>query len=229
MIATLIGAVIVIALAIWVYRDASRRRLAGSDIRPLPWALAVVLFAIVFFPAYLIFRPPPPIAKAGWYPNPDGGATRRYWDGQRWTEHTRPSRHRGKTIALATGSFVVLLAITLIVIGIAVDDQSDNTPTASDVMPSSLASSLRADTPSDSFRWELVTCDQLTDPDYLRQASRYGAAQFTGAAAKSFSDQMIARAVRTALTQACRGARGNYAPMDEATEAAAEKLVGGAG
>ena len=27
---------------------------------------------------------PPP----GWYPDPQGGPGRRYWDGARWTEHT---------------------------------------------------------------------------------------------------------------------------------------------
>ena len=28
------------------------------------------------------------LAPAGWYPNPDGKGGLRYWDGQRWTEHT---------------------------------------------------------------------------------------------------------------------------------------------
>ena len=27
---------------------------------------------------------------AGWYPDPDQPASRRYWDGQQWTEHTVP-------------------------------------------------------------------------------------------------------------------------------------------
>lgn len=27
---------------------------------------------------------PPPNAHAGWYPDPDGGALRRYWDGSDW-------------------------------------------------------------------------------------------------------------------------------------------------
>jgi uncharacterized protein DUF4190/uncharacterized protein DUF2510 len=26
----------------------------------------------------------------GWYPNPDGTATSRYWDGNGWTQHTGP-------------------------------------------------------------------------------------------------------------------------------------------
>jgi hypothetical protein len=28
----------------------------------------------------------PPVAPPGWYPDPAGGATRRYWDGQAWTQ-----------------------------------------------------------------------------------------------------------------------------------------------
>lgn len=28
---------------------------------------------------------------AGWYPNPDGSATSRYWDGDQWTEQTTPN------------------------------------------------------------------------------------------------------------------------------------------
>jgi hypothetical protein len=34
---------------------------------------------------------PPPAApqqKADWYPDPQGQARLRYWDGQRWTDHT---------------------------------------------------------------------------------------------------------------------------------------------
>ena len=34
--------------------------------------------------------PPPPKVPAGWYPAPDGAPAQRYWDGQRWTEHTAP-------------------------------------------------------------------------------------------------------------------------------------------
>ena len=34
--------------------------------------------------------PPPPqgAQPADWYPDPHGQARLRYWDGQRWTEHT---------------------------------------------------------------------------------------------------------------------------------------------
>lgn len=36
---------------------------------------------------------PPPSAPAGWYPDPDGGELRRYWDGSDWgpTEPSSPS------------------------------------------------------------------------------------------------------------------------------------------
>ena len=34
---------------------------------------------------------PPPPPPAGWYPDPGGGSSQRYWDGQRWTEHTAPT------------------------------------------------------------------------------------------------------------------------------------------
>ncbi len=30
--------------------------------------------------------PPPPAAAAGWYPDPGGSASLRYWDGTRWTD-----------------------------------------------------------------------------------------------------------------------------------------------
>jgi uncharacterized Tic20 family protein len=31
-------------------------------------------------------RPDPPPAAPGWYPDPAGGASMRYWDGSRWTD-----------------------------------------------------------------------------------------------------------------------------------------------
>jgi hypothetical protein len=33
-------------------------------------------------------QPQQPAQKADWYPDPHGQARLRYWDGQRWTEHT---------------------------------------------------------------------------------------------------------------------------------------------
>ena len=37
------------------------------------------------------YVPPPPAMQppAGWHPDPHGQARERYWDGARWTEHTR--------------------------------------------------------------------------------------------------------------------------------------------
>lgn len=39
-------------------------------------------------PPYVQASPPQP--PAGWFPDPSGTGTNRYWDGQRWTEHTSP-------------------------------------------------------------------------------------------------------------------------------------------
>jgi len=33
---------------------------------------------------------PPPLPPANWYPDPDGSARQRYWDGSAWTEHYHP-------------------------------------------------------------------------------------------------------------------------------------------
>lgn len=33
---------------------------------------------------------PPPLPPAGWFPDPTGTSTQRYWDGRQWTEHTHP-------------------------------------------------------------------------------------------------------------------------------------------
>jgi hypothetical protein len=35
--------------------------------------------------------PPPPLPPAGWFPDPSGSGSQRYWDGQQWTEHRAPS------------------------------------------------------------------------------------------------------------------------------------------
>ncbi len=32
----------------------------------------------------------PPTPPAGWFPDPAGSGTQRYWDGRQWTEHTAP-------------------------------------------------------------------------------------------------------------------------------------------
>ena len=35
--------------------------------------------------------PAPPLPPAGWFPDPSGTGTQRYWDGHQWTEHRSPS------------------------------------------------------------------------------------------------------------------------------------------
>jgi hypothetical protein len=35
--------------------------------------------------------PAPPLPPAGWFPDPSGTGTQRYWDGHQWTEHRSPA------------------------------------------------------------------------------------------------------------------------------------------
>jgi hypothetical protein len=35
---------------------------------------------------------PPPLPPPGWFPDPSGPGTKRYWDGRQWTEHTAPDQ-----------------------------------------------------------------------------------------------------------------------------------------
>lgn len=50
------------------------------------------------------YDPPPPVAMpAGWYPDPAGPTTVRYWDGSAWTEHTAP-RPYAAPVAMTAGS-----------------------------------------------------------------------------------------------------------------------------
>jgi hypothetical protein len=39
-------------------------------------------------PASFVADSPPPVPPAGWYADPAGESPQRYWDGERWTEHT---------------------------------------------------------------------------------------------------------------------------------------------
>lgn len=40
------------------------------------------------YPAQVAYPSPPVAPPAGWYPDPHGQATTRYWDGATWTGHT---------------------------------------------------------------------------------------------------------------------------------------------
>src|ERR687885_40757 len=53
-LATLIGLIISLALAVWVGRDAVRRQ---TQTAPFLWGLGVFLFWTLFFPLYLAKRP----------------------------------------------------------------------------------------------------------------------------------------------------------------------------
>lgn len=47
-------------------------------------------------------------APAGWYPDPAGSRSARYWDGQRWTQHLKPSPpSAGPSAARASGTMTV--------------------------------------------------------------------------------------------------------------------------
>jgi hypothetical protein len=41
-------------------------------------------------PSDTVQTSPPPLPPAGWFPDPTGTSTHRYWDGLHWTEHTQP-------------------------------------------------------------------------------------------------------------------------------------------
>lgn len=67
--------------------------------------------------------PAPAVAvPAGWYPHPSMADTRRYWDGQRWTDHIAPADSTTwpySTEPGATGSSNVLSIIGIVMGGIA--------------------------------------------------------------------------------------------------------------
>ncbi len=55
--------------------------------------------------------PPPSLPPPGWYPDPVGPSTQRWWDGSRWTEHTGvPPAPAGAHQQLSTASGNVELA-----------------------------------------------------------------------------------------------------------------------
>ena len=49
----IIGLIIVLAIAFWVYKDAESRGMSG-----ILWAILVFLFCIIALPVYLIMRKP---------------------------------------------------------------------------------------------------------------------------------------------------------------------------
>lgn len=67
-------------------RDAVEDAMAGGPIESHHSAAAYVYGATP--------PPPPPSVPAGWYPDPHGAQLQRYWDGNRWTEHTAPAAPR---------------------------------------------------------------------------------------------------------------------------------------
>ena len=92
--------------------QAKRGGLGGGflDMGPVGWFFAVLLFWVVTLPCYLFTRPKLvrrraalagrsvylPMAYAyasqgaspGWYPDPSGQPTHRWWDGRQWTSKT---------------------------------------------------------------------------------------------------------------------------------------------
>jgi len=56
--------------------------------------------------------------EPGWYPNPDGTRSRRWWDGLRWTNEVKPLGARKLTLAAAAMAFcLALLSIIGLVAG----------------------------------------------------------------------------------------------------------------
>lgn len=90
----LIGIAIDLAVAYLVLRDAQNFDWSGRWIKPMGWALLTVLLTPLFALIYLARRPRTarrPSAP-GWYRDPERFDKYRYWDGQRWTPHTSPTR-----------------------------------------------------------------------------------------------------------------------------------------
>ena len=81
-------------------------------------------------------------AKEGWYPHPSVPGTKRWWDGEKWTDHVRPpaaeadpelleklnaiSRHL-RSLSVSIGIFVFLSIVGGVIAGIAVGSAASHT------------------------------------------------------------------------------------------------------
>jgi len=53
---------------------------------------------------------------SGWYPDPDGKPSERYWDGSNWTEQTRPIADKPSNAAAFGGCLIVTVVLAVIVL-----------------------------------------------------------------------------------------------------------------
>lgn len=94
-----IGFGIALLLGIAVWYDARGRRWTGWT-TPSFWGAMTVIFAIVAIPCYLLARARTTkrgeAAKAGWYSDPSGAHSLRYWDGATWTSRVADHSPEGK-------------------------------------------------------------------------------------------------------------------------------------
>jgi hypothetical protein len=65
------------------------RRLEDLDVAPASDRRSMYGLGVAASTVRSFMTPP------GWYPNPDGSATSRYWDGNSWTQHIGPSTQAG--------------------------------------------------------------------------------------------------------------------------------------
>jgi hypothetical protein len=78
--------------------------------------------------------PPPSDVPADWYPDPDEPATRRYWDGEEWTEWTEQAYERdfggeqgskNDTLVVIGWITAVLIPIVGLILGIVAASRGD--------------------------------------------------------------------------------------------------------
>lgn len=91
---TAVALVVLVAITAVVFYDARRRSWTGRT-GPAFWGAATFLCAIIAVPCYLIVRrrttrlgAPPRTPGPGWYQDPTGQHSLRYWDGRSWTPQT---------------------------------------------------------------------------------------------------------------------------------------------